>query len=151
MDDDSQVNNYRLDRFSILEMCAEIGQELEKPNRRSHSLPVSLLVPIALRYFATGSFQSVLAEAHGVKLNSVSRSIHSVSLELRLRMHNYVKIPDGRNQRLDDIKQGFHNIAGFPNVIGAVDRILVPIIAPTEDEYLYVTRKGFHAINMQGI
>jgi hypothetical protein len=151
MDDDNLVKNYRLDRHLILELCAEIGQGLERPTRRNHLLPVSLQVLIALRYYATGSFQSVIADSHGVKLNSVSRSIHSVSRELSLRLSRYVKFPDGRTQQLDDIKDGFHSIAGFPNVIGAVDGTFVPILAPTEDEHLYVTRKGFHAINMQGI
>ena len=42
-------------------------------------------------------------------------------------------------------------IISFPNVIGAVDGTFVPIIAPSVDEHLYVTRKGFHAINVQGI
>ncbi|XP_060585142.1 putative nuclease HARBI1 [Ruditapes philippinarum] len=150
-DDDNLVKNYRLDRHLILDLCAEIGQGLERPTRRSQSLQVSLQILIALRYYATGSFQSVIADAHGVKINSVSRSIHYVSRELSLRLSRYVNFPDGRTQQLDDIKDGFHNIAGFPNVLGAVDGTFVPIIAQTEDEHLYVTRKGFHAINMQGI
>ncbi|XP_060561370.1 putative nuclease HARBI1 [Ruditapes philippinarum] len=122
-------------------------------NQKSQSLQVSLQILIALRYYATRSFQSVIADAHGVKLNSVSRSIHYVSRELSLRLSRYDNFPDRRTQQLDDIKDGFHNIAGFPNVLGAVDGTFLPIIAQTEDEHLhvYVTRKGFHAINMQGI
>ncbi|KAH3704413.1 hypothetical protein DPMN_079469 [Dreissena polymorpha] len=38
-----------------------------------------------------------------------------------------------------------------PNVIGAVDGTLIPIIAPSEAEEVYVCRKGYHAINVQAV
>ena len=50
-----------------------------------------------------------------------------------------------------DIREGFYLIANFPIVLGAVDGTLIPIKAPSEDKHLYVTRKGFHGINVQGI
>lgn len=46
-------------------------------------------------------------------------------------------------------KYEFYQIAGFSNVLGAVDGILIPIIAPKDNEPEYVCRKGFHAINVQ--
>ena len=39
----------------------------------------------------------------------------------------------------------FHSIAGFPNVLGAVDGTHIPIIAPALNEHLYVCRKNFHS------
>ena len=36
-------------------------------------------------------------------------------------------------------------------MLGAIDGSLVPIIAPSENEPVYVSRKGYHAINVQGI
>lgn len=39
------------------------------------------------------------------------------------------------------IKQEFHRIAQFPNVVGAIDGTHVRIIAPTEFEASYVNRK----------
>lgn len=51
------------------------------------------------------------------------------------------------------IKLDFYDVSPlhFPGVIGAVDGSLIPILAPTEDEHLYVGRKGYHALNIQGI
>ena len=50
------------------------------------------------------------------------------------------------------IKADFHKIANFPNVVGAVDGTLIPILGmSSDDEHVFVSRKGFHAINMQGI
>lgn len=46
-------------------------------------------------------------------------------------------------------KHEFYQIAGFPNVLCAVDRILIPFIAPKDNEPDYACRKGFHAINLQ--
>nr|XP_022309101.1 putative nuclease HARBI1 [Crassostrea virginica] len=44
------------------------------------------------------------------------------------------------------------NVADFPNVVGAIDGTLIPILGmSSDDEHVFVSRKGFHAINMQGI
>uniref|UniRef100_K1PEI0 DDE Tnp4 domain-containing protein n=1 Tax=Magallana gigas TaxID=29159 RepID=K1PEI0_MAGGI len=43
-------------------------------------------------------------------------------------------------------------VANFPNVVGAIDGTLIPIMGMTgDDEHVFVCRKGFHAVNMQGI
>ena len=39
----------------------------------------------------------------------------------------------------------------MPNVIGAIDGILIQIIAPKDNEADFVCRKGFHAINVQAV
>jgi hypothetical protein len=51
----------------------------------------------------------------------------------------------------DAITQGFHSIAGFPNVVGAIDGTQIPITAPMEEEHLYVCRKEYHSLNVQAI
>ena len=45
----------------------------------------------------------------------------------------------------------FYDIKEFPLVLGAVDGTLIPIKAPSVDEHLYVCRKGFHALVVQGV
>ncbi|XP_060073900.1 putative nuclease HARBI1 [Ylistrum balloti] len=49
------------------------------------------------------------------------------------------------------VKLDFYNIRGFPSVLGAVDGTLIPIETPSIDEYHYVCRNGFHALNIQGV
>ena len=34
---------------------------------------------------------------------------------------------------------------------GAVDGTLIPIQAPKDDEHVFVCRKGYHALNIQGV
>ena len=35
-------------------------------------------------------------------------------------------------------------------MLGTIDGSLVPILAPSDNEPVYVSRKGYHAINVQG-
>ena len=42
-------------------------------------------------------------------------------------------------------------IAGFPNVIGLIDGMLVQITSPSENSYQFVDRHGNHSIAVQGI
>ena len=74
--------------------------------------------------------------------SSVSRCIAAVSGAISRRVKNYITFPR-------KIKQGFYDINGFPNVIGAIDGTLIPIKGPSVDEPAYVCRKGFHVINIQ--
>ena len=56
------------------------------------------------------------------------------------------------NEELKQVKNGFHSIANFPNVAGAIDGTLIPIQGmASEDESSFVCRKGFHAINVQAV
>lgn len=50
------------------------------------------------------------------------------------------------------IKTDFHQIAYIPNCIGAVDGTLIPIKGMTgPEEFAYVCRKNFHALNIQAV
>ncbi|KAH3771264.1 hypothetical protein DPMN_172577 [Dreissena polymorpha] len=48
-------------------------------------------------------------------------------------------------------KREFYRKCSLPNIMGAIDGTLVPIVAPTENEEVYVCRKGFHALNCQAV
>ncbi|XP_062607335.1 putative nuclease HARBI1 [Saccostrea cucullata] len=104
---------------------------------------------VCLRYLAKGDFQSECADLHGISQPTVSRIIGSVLLALDSELNN-VKFPT-TNEEIIKTKTKFFNIANFPGVIGAVDGTLVPILSPKEDEFAFVCRKGFHALNVQGV
>lgn len=72
LSDESIMKNYRLDRESIYSICQDLEQDLLRFTNRSHSIPVSLQVMIALRYYASGSYMSVIGDAHGVSKMTVS-------------------------------------------------------------------------------
>ena len=50
-----------------------------------------------------------------------------------------------------EIQQSFQEKDGFPLVLGCIDDSHVQTIAPSENEAVYVNRKGGHSINIQTI
>ena len=50
-----------------------------------------------------------------------------------------------------NVMGGFHEIAGFTNVIGAIDGTHIRIKSPSNDEHLFVNRNNYHSINVQGV
>ena len=102
-----------------------------------------------LRLLAKGDYLSEVADMHGISLSSASRIVHSVCAALCLSLDN-IKFPTA--QQLNRIKDEFHAICNFPNVVGAIDGTLIPIQGmSSEEEPYFVCRKGFHAINVQAV
>ena len=54
-------------------------------------------------------------------------------------------------EEIQKTKLDFYEVAGFPGVLGCIDCTHIPIIAPSDDEYAYANRKGFHSVNVQAI
>ncbi|XP_063063602.1 putative nuclease HARBI1 [Engraulis encrasicolus] len=131
-------------------MIQLLANDLQRPTKRSSPLPVALQVMLALRFFASGTFQMVLGGTLGVSQSSVCRVVRDVATALCGRAGMFIKFPTTAAQCIT-IKQQFSDIAGFPNVLGAVDGTHVAIKAPQENEDLYVNRKHFHSINVQVI
>lgn len=103
---------------------------------------------VALRFFATGSFQAVADDIHNISRQSVSYVLSDV-IECLVRVANtYIFMPTNQGA-LNEIKRGFHETEGFPNAIDAIDGTHIKIKAQTTDEHLYVNRKHFHSINVQ--
>ena len=86
---------------------------------------------------------NVIGDAHGVSKMSVSRSIHSIAKNIAKNIGLYIQFPMTNTER-QSVMFNFYDIKEFPLVLGAVDGTSV-------DEHLYVFRKGFHALNMQGV
>ena len=52
-----------------------LHDDLQPPTARSHSIPATLQVLTALRYYAIGSFQQVVGDISGLSQASVSRIV----------------------------------------------------------------------------
>jgi hypothetical protein len=104
---------------------------------------------VALRFYASGSFQGVIADTFGLSQPSVSRAISDVSTALVKRAGNYITFP--KEPKLSEIKGNFYSVANFPGVIGLIDGTHIRIQAPSDHEDQYVNRKGYHSINVQVI
>ncbi|ESO99696.1 hypothetical protein LOTGIDRAFT_173581 [Lottia gigantea] len=55
-------------------------------------------------------------------------------------------------EELRRIKEEFYDMAQVPNVVGAIDGTLIPIQGmSSDDEHVYVCRKGFHSLNIKAV
>lgn len=147
-DDDWLMSRFRFPRAILLELCSELRPVLERPSRRNHALCVPVQVLTTLGHLATGTFQRELADRSGMSQSSLSRVMPYVWDAIVGMAPRYIRFPYTQAEQAN-IKMQFAAIAGFPNVIGAIDCTHVAIKAPSENEFAFVNRKHFHSLNVQ--
>ena len=92
----------------------------------------------------------VNADVHRLSRSSISNTTRDVTHCLNMVSNQYIKMPTDQVE-LNTNMQGFHNIADFPNDVGAIDGTHIRIKNPSEDVHLYVNRKNYHSVNVQGL
>ncbi|XP_062594099.1 putative nuclease HARBI1, partial [Saccostrea cucullata] len=103
-----------------------------------------------LRFLAKGDYLSEVADLHGISKASASVIIHRVVEAICQTLKN-INFPTSTEERRK-VKAHFYKIAGFPGVVGAIDGTQIPIQGmSSEDEPLYICRKGYHSINVQAV
>ena len=144
------LRRYRFDRRGIEYLTELLRVHLESPTARHNSLSVSEKILIALRFLATGEIQLNDGDLHHVAQSTVSKVVTAVvnSLISPAIIRQFIAFPTDPVD-LDMQVQEFGGVAGFPKVVGVIDGTQVRIIAPSNEEELYVNRKGFHSINVQ--
>ena len=83
---------YRLTRQLILQACDMVRDDIE----RSSPVSVSLQVMVSLRFYATGTFQSVVGDIHMISKASVSRTVHAVSGAIASNCWEFISMPTSR-------------------------------------------------------
>ena len=90
-----------------------------------------------------------MGDGLGLHRSTVSRIITRVTAAICRLKHTFIKFPRNEDE-VQQTKEQFYNKAHFPNVLGAIDGTLVPIIAPKDEENIYVSRKG-HSLNVLAV
>ena len=130
------LRQYRLPRRAILQLADILKDELQRSTRRSSPLSVVLQVMVALRFFASGTFQMVLGGTVGVSQSSVSHVVRDVSNALSTRARQFIKFPATAAECIQT-KQQLFEIAGFPNVLGVVDGTHIAIKVSSHGSTLF--------------
>ncbi|KAL2077820.1 hypothetical protein ACEWY4_027324 [Coilia grayii] len=147
LSDEAVVRKYRLTRAQIRELLQLVHPHLVRQTRRNFALTPAVQLLAALRFYASGSFFEVLGVCLGMSKASISRSVTAVT-QVLLQLADRMAFPSTP----DDIArttQVFHGVAGLPRVIGVIDGTLIPVARPSENEPIYLCRKGFPALNVQ--
>lgn len=119
--------------------------------RRSRYVPPMTKLLIALRYYAAGSMQVVIADFVGVCISTVCRHIRTVTDALVKRRKLFIKTPETEEER-KEVCEAFYAKASFPRCIGAIDCTHIRIQSPGgENAENYRNRKGFFSLNVQTI
>ena len=93
-DDVDLYNRYRFDQESKMWNVDLLQAQIEHVTRRNHALSPTLQVLAALRFYATGSFQSVLGDTIQVHKSTVSRVVEKISAILANRRNQFIQFPD---------------------------------------------------------
>lgn len=147
-DDVDLFARFRFCRANLQKITDLIANDIEHTTDKNGALNPSLQVCLALRYFATGSFQNLVGDSVGVHKSTVCRAVRAVAVSLCRHINTFVRFPSLPVQQ-NTTRQNFFHIAGFPDVLGCVDGTHIRIKTPTLHEPDYVNRKGYHSINAQ--
>ena len=152
LSDEELIKRYRLDRAGILFVTDLVRESLEADTKRSNALSAELKIIITLRFLATGKMQLCSSDDLGVSQPTVSRVVNDTIYALSrpailLRFIKFLPSVATAERR----KAEFWQIAQFPGVIGVIDCSHIPIMAPKEEEMVFVNRKHFHSLNVQFI
>ncbi|XP_044750059.1 putative nuclease HARBI1 isoform X2 [Coccinella septempunctata] len=144
-------HRFRFHKNSVMELLHKIGEKIEAPTKRNRALNAKMQIIVALRFYATGGFQMTIGDHVNITKPTVCRIVKRVSTEIAKLKPNYISMPKTRQKRLE-VASGFHDIAGLPRVVGAIDCTHIRIISPGgSNAETFRNRKGYFSINVQAV
>jgi len=150
LSDDDIFQTTRFTRVAVRELLHLIGGDVERPTHRHHAISAESQLLAALQFYASGSFLWMLGRSCGMSQPSVSNAVEAVTNSLIKIAPKFIHFPTDP-QAIIANKLSFHSVAGFPNVLGAIDCTHVAIKAPSAHEEAFVNRKGVHTLNIQAV
>uniref|UniRef100_A0A3B4Z6Y5 DDE Tnp4 domain-containing protein n=1 Tax=Stegastes partitus TaxID=144197 RepID=A0A3B4Z6Y5_9TELE len=114
------TSKYRFPREILLDLCRDLGPILERETRRTKAIPVHTQLLYTRVLLATGTFQREVGDICAISQPSLSRIMPTVLDAINSLVPAYIQFPYSHHQHAE-VKRGFHAIAGFPNIIGAID------------------------------
>ncbi|KAI5628674.1 putative nuclease HARBI1, partial [Silurus asotus] len=140
---------YRFSKDSLVYLTRLLKPHIANVTNRGSALSTENILCIALRFFASGHFLYSVGDSEHVGKATLCRAVRTVCLALEQFLPTFVQFPG--HKPLLVIKDEFHRVTGFSNVIGCIDGTHIPIKAPLINEGDYVYRKSIDSINVQVI
>ncbi|KAJ1107305.1 hypothetical protein NDU88_004697 [Pleurodeles waltl] len=147
MEERHVIITYRLDRATILELCAQLEPDLMSAIRHPRGIPPQVQVLSVLLFLASGSFQTTGAIASGMSQPMFSNVLSRVLSALLKHMRSYIVFP--QVEELPTVKGDLYALGHIPNIIGAIDGTPVSLFPPSRSEQVYRNRKSYHSMNVQ--
>lgn len=103
-------DRYRFSSNTIMYIVDLIRPQIASTTRRSMALSPLLQVLLALRFYATGAYFSLVGDSLGVSKCATNKAVFRVSQALRSIARRFIYFPRGR--QASTVKASFYNIAG---------------------------------------
>lgn len=138
---------FRMSKNTVLQLTDSIAHLLQHATDHNHALPPIIQVCGCLRLLAGGSFQIIAGDLINVSQSTISRTMNRFLNAIITLRRDTVKFPNN----LVAVRQQFHNVAGFPGVIGLVDGTHIAITKPSNHENpdIFRNRKRTITLNVQ--
>ena len=144
------ISNFRMSLQTFLYICNQLRSHIQrKATVMRTPISVEQRVAVTLWYLATGTDYRTISHLFGISKSSgclIVKEVCSEIVSVLLPIH--IKLPKG--DKLTEVLDGFEHKWGFPQCVGAVDGMHIPIIAPMDCPADYYNRKSYHSIQMQG-
>ncbi|XP_033107921.1 protein ANTAGONIST OF LIKE HETEROCHROMATIN PROTEIN 1-like [Anneissia japonica] len=140
-----------MSRPTFMYLCELLDPHIcRESNTFGKNLSTQKCVAITIYRLATNCDLRTVANLFGVARSTVCTVVHSVckAIVVHLRQQ-YIVWPEG--DRLTETVNGFRQLYGFPQCVGAIDGSHIPIIAPPDHPNDYYNRKGWHSIVLQAV
>lgn len=140
---------FRLSKSSFRIFVDKLQFPSNSSDLRNNPIPLEIQFFIALRFFATGSFQLTDGDLFGVHQTSVGRIVHRMSSLIAALRPEFISFPHSDERR--HLMSDFFKISGFPCVIGCIDGTHIRLLNRPSLPYseLYRNRKDYFSINVQ--
>ncbi|XP_029452640.1 putative nuclease HARBI1 [Rhinatrema bivittatum] len=142
------VRTYRLSSRAILSLYEDLREDLDPLAFQNNAVTGLNKLLCALNFFGTGGFQNPVSVIAGMTQASVSHHLSQVLKAMMKPMRKYIIYPMNPAE-LQQIRSGFMDIAGMPNVLGAIDCTHIAFTPRLDEESVFRNRKHFHSMNVQ--
>jgi hypothetical protein len=143
--------NLRMSYSTFLKVVrlVEMNWCFPKPHHNS-TFKIKDQVAVTLKYLTNTGSITTAANEFGMGKATAIRAIRKVSYVLAQKIAKKVIRLPTLKQEWDAISHEFESRYGLPNVVGAIDGTIIRVQRPCDHEGWYC-RKGFPAVNMQGV
>ena len=141
----------RIDVSTFEYLCSTLAPSLLKQDTNMRSaISVEVKVAVAISRLATSNSMQTIADLYRIGLSTSQLAVSQfVGAIKSILLKKFIRWPS--TSTMEKFASEFENIHGISYVVGAVDGLHIPIVAPRFHTADYYNRKGFHSILLHGV